>query len=111
MTLVPNPKSQEAGNRLVYIQFYSAVKTLFDSAKVYIFNNDALENLALDPAYVRLLQQEGGAVAFSEQACWLSYLHSKQQVHVNLTNNCQHFYSLCKEFCIALSLIEDIETE
>jgi len=50
---------------LIYSQFYSLIKIPFDSAKVYIFNNKALENLALDLGYVRTLQHVGRAVTFS----------------------------------------------
>ena len=62
---------------LVYSQFYSLIKVPFDAAKVYIFNNDALENLALDSDYVHTLKQVGKGIAFLQKACQISYLHSK----------------------------------
>ena len=54
---------------LVYSQFYSLIKVPFDAAKVYIFNNNALENLALDPNYVHTLKQVKKGIAFLQKAC------------------------------------------
>jgi hypothetical protein len=36
----------------VYRQFYNVVKSPFDAAKVYIFNNNSLKNIALNLAYI-----------------------------------------------------------
>lgn len=49
----------------IYGQLYNQIENPFDSAKMYIFNNDNLENIALDPAYVRTLHKEGKAVSFT----------------------------------------------
>jgi hypothetical protein len=62
---------------LIYSQFYSLIKTSFNAAKVYIFNNKALENIALDPGYVQTLKQAGKGVAFSQKTCKISCLYSK----------------------------------
>jgi hypothetical protein len=43
---------EESMDRLIYSQFYTLIKTLFDLAKVYVFNNDSVENLALDLGYI-----------------------------------------------------------
>lgn len=59
-TLVAAPQGAETKDRLIYSQFYGLIKTPFDSAKVYVFDNDSVEILALDPGYVISLQQEGG---------------------------------------------------
>jgi hypothetical protein len=55
-TLSTMPSRLENLNRLVYSQFYANIKTLFNISKVYVFNNKALNNLALDASYVQLLQ-------------------------------------------------------
>lgn len=72
---------------IIYSQFYSLIKVPFDAAKVYIFNNEALENLALDPSYVQTLQHEGRARTFSAKVCQISYLHSKKRAYTNLQDN------------------------
>jgi len=37
---------------LIYSQFYALIKTPFDTSKVHVFDNESLENLALDPGYI-----------------------------------------------------------
>jgi hypothetical protein len=87
MTIASKYRSPAYKASLIYSQFYSLIKIPFDAAKVYIFNNEALENLALDPAYVRTLQHVSRAVAFSPKVCEISYLKSKSRANVNLQDN------------------------
>jgi hypothetical protein len=54
-TLFAAPHGQESRDRLIYSQFYGSIKTPFDSSKVYVFDNDSVENLALDPGYIQSL--------------------------------------------------------
>lgn len=72
-TLFAVPHGQENIDGLVYSQMYALIKTPFDTSKRYVFDNEAVENLALDPGYVRSLQQEGGSATFSENVCKGSY--------------------------------------
>ncbi len=51
-TLFTAPRRKESTDRLIYSQFYALIKTPFDLAKVYIFDNDSMENLALDLGYI-----------------------------------------------------------
>lgn len=97
MTIASQYGSQAYKARVIYSQFYSLVKTPFDTAKVYIFNNEALENLVLDPAYVRTLRYVGGAVAFSPKVCEISYLYSKRRAHVNLQDHQWRSYGVREE--------------
>ncbi|KAH6663546.1 hypothetical protein B0J14DRAFT_621569 [Halenospora varia] len=48
----------ESQDGLIYSQFYALIKTPFDTSKVYVFDNKSLENLALDPRYIRSLYKE-----------------------------------------------------
>jgi hypothetical protein len=93
---------------LIYSQFYSLIKVPFDAAKVYIFNNDAMENLALDPAYVQTLQHVGGAVAFSPKVCEISYLCSKSRAHVNFEDNQWRSYGVREEHRLSMKAVEKI---
>ncbi|KAK6591326.1 hypothetical protein H4I96_12434, partial [Botrytis cinerea] len=72
---------------LVYSQFYGLIKTPFDASKVYVFDNDSVENLALDPGYIRALQQAGGGITFSKAVAEFGYNHSKKRARVNLIDN------------------------
>ena len=87
LTIFATPQGKEARDRLIYSQFYRLIKTPFDSAKVYIFDNDSIENLTLDPGYIRSLQQEGGGITFSKGVCKFSYIYSKKRAYANLIDN------------------------
>jgi hypothetical protein len=51
-TLFVVPYRKESQDGLIYSQFYNLIKTPFNTLKVYVFNNESLENLALDPGYI-----------------------------------------------------------
>ena len=87
MTIASRYRSLAYKAGLIYSQFYSLIKIPFDVAKVYIFNNEALENLALDLAYIQTLQHMVKVVAFSSKVCEISYLYSKSCANVNLQDN------------------------
>ncbi|CAE7221502.1 hypothetical protein PTTW11_11432 [Pyrenophora teres f. teres] len=107
-TLTSMPRGQENMDGLVYSQFYGNIKTPFDDSKVYVFDNQALENLALDPGYVRSLQQQGGNVAFSENVCKGAYLHSKGRAFSNLQDNQRKSYGIREEHRVSLTMMDDI---
>jgi hypothetical protein len=86
-TLFAAPQGKESQDGLIYSQFYALIKTPFDTTKVYVFDNESLENLALDPRYIRSLQQEGGGITFSKGVYEFGYLHSKKCAYTNLVNN------------------------
>ena len=92
----------------MYSQFYNVVKAPFDAAKVHVFGNDGLENVALDPAYVRGLHKAGGAAAFSQEASLRSYLHSKTRAHVNIASGMHKSYGIREEHRLSLVLIDEI---
>ncbi|KAJ8063452.1 hypothetical protein OCU04_007328 [Sclerotinia nivalis] len=54
-TLFAVPNGQESRDGLIYSQHYTLIKILFDSSKVYVFDNDSVENLTLDFGYIRSL--------------------------------------------------------
>jgi hypothetical protein len=107
-TLFASPQGQESRDRLIYSQFYGLIKTPFDSSKVYIFDNDSLENLALNPRYIWSLQQEGGGITFSKAVCEFGYLYSKKRVHANMVGSHGKLYRVREEHCISLTMMEEI---
>ena len=107
-TIATDPQSQAYRDGYVYSQFYNVVKAPFDAAKVHVFGNDGLENVALDPAYVRGLHKAGGAAAFSQEASLRSYLHSKTRAHVNIASGMQKSYGIREEHRLSLVLIDEI---
>lgn len=107
-TLFAVPEGQESQDGLIYSQFYGLIKTPFDVSKVYVLDNDSLENLALDPAYVRSLQQEGSGVTFSKGVCEFAYLHGKRRAYANLIDNQWKSYGVREEHRISLTLLGEI---
>jgi hypothetical protein len=107
-TLFAVPRGKESQDGLIYSQFYNLIKTPFDTSKVYVFDNESLENLALDPGYIRSLQQEGGGIAFSKAVCEFGYLHSKKRAHANLVDNRWKSYGIREEHRISLTMMEEI---
>jgi hypothetical protein len=107
-TFFAAPHGQECQDGLIYSQFYALIKTPFDTSKVYVFDNEALENLALDPGYIRSLQQEGGGITFSKGVCEFGYLHGKERAHANLVDNQWKSYGIREEHRISLTMMEEI---
>ena len=107
-TLSSVPRGQENMDGLVYSQFYGNIKTPFDDSKVYVFNNQAVENLALDPGYIRSLQQQGGGATFSENVCKDAYLHSKGRAFSNLRDNQRKSYGIREEHRVSLTMMDEI---
>jgi hypothetical protein len=107
-TFFAAPQGKECQDGLIYSQFYALIKTPFDTSKVYVFDNESLENLALDPGYIRSLQQEGGGITFSKGVCEFGYLHSKKRAHANLVDNRWRSYGIREEHRISLTMMEEI---
>ncbi|KFY09998.1 hypothetical protein V491_07848 [Pseudogymnoascus sp. VKM F-3775] len=108
LTMFTTPQGKEARDGLIYSQFYRLIKTPFDSTKVYVFDNDSVENLALDPGYIRSLRQEGGGITFSKGVCEFSYMHSKKRAHANLVDNQWKSYGTREEHRISITMLEEI---
>jgi hypothetical protein len=107
-TLFASPNGTETQDGLIYSQFYELIKTPFDTSKVYVFDNESVENLALDPGYVRSLQQEGAGITFSKRVCEFAYLHSKKRAYANLLDNQRKSYGVREEHRISLTMMEEI---
>ena len=109
ITLFANNRSTKRKDSLVYSQFYSLIKTLFNTAKAYVFNQEALENLALDPGFVRSEQQEGRAVTFSKLVLKRAYHHIKERAATNLRDSQRKSYGIREEHRITLTMMYEID--
>jgi hypothetical protein len=108
LTLFAAPRGKESMDGLIYSQCYGLIKTPFDTSKTYVFSNEAMENLALDPGYVQSLQQEGGSRAFSKAACEFGYLHSKKRAYANVRDSRWKSYGIREEHRISMSLLDEV---
>ena len=84
---------------------------LFNTLKAYVFQQDALKNLILNPSYVCSLQQEGRVSTFLEAVYKRAYLYIKQQAYINLRDNQYRLYKVKKEHQISLSIIKEIRSQ
>ncbi|OCK72641.1 hypothetical protein K432DRAFT_316169, partial [Lepidopterella palustris CBS 459.81] len=82
--------------------FYTLIKTLFNTLKVYVFSNKSLKNLTLDSKY------KGGGIIFSKAMCKFKYLYGKRQAYTNLINNWWKLYGVREEHRIFLIIINKI---
>ena len=108
LTLSTIPGKQENLDGMAYSQFYPNIKTPFDVSKVYVFDNEALDNLALDPGYVQSLQLQGGGAAFSARVVQKSYLHSKGRAFASLRDNQRRSYGVREEHRVTLTIMDEI---
>jgi hypothetical protein len=102
------PRRQEFMDGMVYSQFYGTIKSPFDVSKVYVFDNQAVENLALDPAYVASLRKQGGGISFSEKSCTAAYLHSKRRAAIHLKDSQRQSFGLREEHRASLALMDEV---
>ncbi|KAJ4330976.1 hypothetical protein N0V95_009970, partial [Ascochyta clinopodiicola] len=108
LTLSTKPRRQENMDGLVYLQFYGTIKLLFDVSKVYVFDNQAVENLALNPGYVRSLQKQGGGISFNKKSCAAAYVHSKKCAAINLRDSQRQSYGTREEHRVSLAMIDEM---
>lgn len=109
-TIEASPRSQAFKSGYVYSQFYNVIKAPFDAGKLYPFTNDGLENLALDPDYIKGLHKAGGATAFSQEASLKSYIHSKVRASANIASSVRKSYGTREEHRLSLTLVDEISS-
>ncbi|EFW15480.1 conserved hypothetical protein [Coccidioides posadasii str. Silveira] len=77
---------------LLYCQFYNTIKEVFMAGQHFLFANENLDMLALDPGLVQTWQHIGKAISHSPLALLRAYIHTKQQCHVAISDCRQWFY-------------------
>jgi hypothetical protein len=70
-----------------YTQFYNLIKTPGNTAGVYPFQNYILENLALDPEYIKFLRRKGSITSFLMTVYINSYLYSKERAYISFAKS------------------------
>jgi len=68
---------------LIYSQSYSPLKSLFDAAGTYPFQNSSLEYLSLTPELIKAWQSNGPSgmgIAFDIKKLEQSYIHSRDRI-------------------------------
>ena len=98
MTIAPSRSSSLWKRGLRYCQMYNTSKEIFAAGNRYLFSNERLDTLALDPGMVRSWQHAGGAVSHSPLAVLRAYLHTKQRCSVALAGCRDRSYGTREEY-------------
>jgi len=79
LTSVAPKRSIHRQGGLIYSQFYSSVKELYDATKCFPFTNDAMEELALDPQIRNAARNTAGGNRRDAKIVESGYLASKRR--------------------------------
>lgn len=87
LTVTPTGSNPLRIAGLAYSQFYSSMKEIFDSAKVYPFDNDALEGLCVDPKLSATWFNVGGGSKWEINNVCQAYIASKRRCFEGLVSS------------------------
>jgi hypothetical protein len=105
LTSVSPKRSKQHQGGLIYSQFYSSTKEMYDANKTYPFQNDAMEELALDPSIRETARRiEGGGTRRDAQVVLAAYLASKRRIYKALQDTRRKSYGLREEHRITWTL-------
>ncbi|RPA90169.1 hypothetical protein L873DRAFT_1821642 [Choiromyces venosus 120613-1] len=90
---------------LAYSQFYTTTKEVFDAAKVYPFQNKALEGLAVDPNLKGTWQEIDGRMKENFGCIKSAYLASKRRALESISACSQNSYGTRQEHRVNLLLL------
>ena len=97
MTVLTGRQSPSRRQGLVYSQFYTSEKEIFDAAKTFPFNDGALESLALDPKIRAGWQHAGGSENHRTETLNKSYLGSKARCAAGIAGSVQKSFGTREE--------------
>ncbi|KAI5779916.1 hypothetical protein DFH27DRAFT_365363 [Peziza echinospora] len=107
MTLEPGRKHPLLACGLVYSQFYSSTKEIFDAAKAYPFQDKIIEGLAIDASLQEEWKRLGNmpANSWSAKKARLAYVSSKARVGHSLSSSIGKTYGIREEHRMTLDLV------
>ena len=108
LTMTPNKSNLFFQGGLVYSQFYSSTKEIFDAAKTYPFDNPALEALAVDPHVTKATQVVGGGGRIDLGKVQQAYLNSRDRTLSAIRTNVKKSYGVREEHRVTLELLKSI---
>ena len=106
-SLTPKRSWLRAGG-LIYSQCYASVKEIIDAAKSFPFQNDGLEELALDPQIRRGARQLAGGRRRQINIVEQAYCASKRRAHAGLRDSSGKSFGLREEHRIAWPLFQSL---
>ena len=109
ITITPFRRSPLRKRGLFHVQFYNPSKGIFAAGNVYLFANQRLDTLAVDPSMLRSWQHVGGAVSHSPLALIRAYLHMKQRCHTALQGCRSRSYSTREEYRVRGAVLVEMD--
>jgi hypothetical protein len=104
MTSVPPKHSRLYGGGVRYLQLYGSVKEVWDAAKSKPFDNDGLEEMALDPQIRQAAHHLAGGHRRDVRVLERAYCASKRRSHQGLRDSRHKSFGIRAEFRISWPL-------
>jgi hypothetical protein len=109
LTSVTPKKSALRQGGLIYSQFYGSVKEMTDAAKCKPFDNDALEEMALDPQLRRGLRNLSGGHRREARIVELAYRASKRRARAAILDSRKRSFGIREEHRVTWSLFQRLK--
>jgi hypothetical protein len=108
LTSVAPKQSKHWKGGLVYSQFYSSAKELYDATKCFPFSNDAMEELALDPQIRNAARHTAGGNRRDAKVVETAYLASKRRTSGALQGARKKSFGIREEHRIRWDLFQSL---
>ena len=109
LTSVTPKASQLRKGGLIYSQFYGSVKEVSDAAKCKPFDNDGLEEMALDPQLQRAARNVAGGRRREAQIVEWAYKASKRRTRAAIQDSKQRSFGIREEHRITWDLFQRLK--
>jgi hypothetical protein len=110
LTSLTPKRSRLREGGLIYSQFYSSVKEVIDAAKSYPFQNDGLEEMALDPHIRQSARQIIGGRRRGIEIIQRAYTASKHRANTALRDSAKKSFGLREEHRVSWTLFQGLLT-
>ena len=108
LTSVTPKRSKLRDGGLIYSQFYSSVKEVSDATKCFPFENDGLEELALDPQIRQGARHASGGHRRDAKILERAYCASKHRAYHALLDSRKKSFGIREEHRICWSLFQGL---
>lgn len=108
LTIEPGRRHPLRKLGIVYSQFYSPMKEIFDAAKCFPFDNPGLEGLAVDPTLRNAWANAARATGWDESRVKRSWCESKQRCKRALDTADHKAFGLREEHRVSVALLRQM---
>jgi hypothetical protein len=108
LTSVTPKRSKLRQGGLIYSQFYGSVKEISDASKCFPFDNDGLEEMALDPQIRQGAKNAAGGVGKDIKVLERAYCASKSRARYMLLDSRKKSFGVREEHRVSWSLFQGL---